>query len=67
MRYSFLGDPGAKFFEVCLYLVKYGADMTEEERQVFADMEEIFPEMFADVNAQDTEYYTQPYAHAREH
>jgi hypothetical protein len=45
------GYPGAKSFEVSQYLVKHGADMTGEERQFFADMEEMFPEMFAHVNA----------------
>ncbi len=54
---------GAKSFEVSQYLVKNGADMTEEERQFFAQVEEIR----ADVNAQDTEYATQPYAHAHGH
>ena len=58
---------GAKSFEVSQYLVKNGADMTEEERQFFAEMEEMFPEIRADVNAQDTEYATQPYAHAHGH
>ena len=58
---------GAKSFEVSQYLVKNGADMTEEERQFFAQVEEMFPEIRADVNAQDTEYDTQPYAHAHGH
>ena len=53
----------AKSFEVSQYLVKNGADMTEEERQFFAEVEEIC----ADVNAQDTEYDTQPYACTYEH
>ena len=54
---------GAKSFEVSQYLVKNGADMTEEERWIIAQVEEIR----ADVNAQDTEYATQPYAHAHGH
>ena len=54
---------GANSFEVCQYLLKNGADMTEEEREIIAEVEEIR----ADVNAQDTKYDTQPYAHARGH
>jgi hypothetical protein len=54
---------GAKSFEVSQYLVKNGADMTEEERWIIAQVEQIR----ADVNAQDTEYDTQPYAHAHGH
>ena len=54
---------GAKSFEVSQYLVRNGADMTEEERWIIAQVEEIR----ADVNAQDTEYDTQPYAHAHGH
>jgi len=54
---------GAKSFEVSQYLVKNGAAMTEEERWIIAQVEEIR----ADVNAQDTEYDTQPYAHAHGH
>ena len=54
---------GANSFEVCQYLVQNGADMTEEEREIVAEVEKIR----ADVNAQDTKYDTQPYAHARRH
>ena len=54
---------GAKSFEVSQYLVRNGADMTEEERWIIAQVEQIR----ADVNAQDTEYDTQPYAHAHGH